>query len=161
MIRTGATTISLALAAGTSAATPQAFDPVGFFTGPTHGEGRLKELMKGERRVVVDSIGHADKDGSLILEQKVAVAGDPVRHRRWRLRQTGPGRFSGTLNDATGPVEAVVDGSMVRIHYSMKGGIRVSQSLSARPGGKAVDNRTVFTKWGIKVATLTERIDKR
>jgi len=158
--RACATVLALLASAG-SAQAPKPFDPVAFFTGATHGEGVLKEALKKEKRVVVDSVGRAEKDGSLILEQKVAVQGEPVRHRRWKLRQTGPGRYSGAISDSTSRVEATVAGPTVRIGYTMKGGIKVNQVLTALPGGKAVENRTSFTKWGLKVATLTERIEKR
>jgi len=160
--RAAAAGIVLALAAGAAPAqSPTVFDPVEFFTGATRGEGRIKEVLKKERRVVVDSVGRETADGSLILEQQVAVEGEPVRQRRWLLRRTGPGRYSGTISDSASRVEAVVSGRAVRIRYTMKGGVKVQQVLTALPGGKAVDNRTTFTKWGLRVATLTERIEKR
>ena len=77
-----------------------------FFTGASHGEGRLREALKRERRVTTDSVGHAEKDGLLVLNQKMPIEGEPLRIRRWRLRQVGPTRYTGTLTDATGPVEA-------------------------------------------------------
>ncbi len=158
----GRVAVLAALAAvAAPAQVPKTFDPVAFFTGATHGEGRLKEALKKERRVVVDSVGRTGKDGTLILEQKVAVEGEPVRHRRWKLRETRPGRYAGSISDSTGAVEAVVSGTTVRIRYTMKGGIKVNQLLTGHAGGRAVDNRTTFTKWGLKVATLTERIEKR
>ena len=43
----------------------------------------------------------------------------------------------------------------------MKGGIKVQQVLTPLPGGKAVSNRATFRKFGMKVATLNERIEKR
>ena len=154
--------ILAALVAGAAQAqAPKPFDPVAFFTGATHGEGRLKEALKKEKRVVVDSVGRTDRDGTLILEQKVAVEGEPVRHRRWRLRETRPRHFSGSISDSSSLVEAVVSGQSVRIRYTMKGGIKVNQLLVGHASGRSVDNRTTFTKWGMKVATLTERIEKR
>jgi hypothetical protein len=157
----------LALAACTAAAPPEAaesgpsFDPVAFFIGPSHGEGRLDQMMKGERRVRVESVGRKARDGAVILDQRVAIEGDPVKVRRWVLRQTGPGRYGGSLTDATGPVEAVAIGRAIRIRYPMKGGLKVEQWLVALPGGRALDNRMTVTKWGMKVATLRERIEKR
>ena len=163
----GAAAIALALVASATAASPDApkagepFDPVAFFTGASHGEGRLREAFKSERRVLVDSVGREDKDGQLVLDQKLAIEGEPLRIRRWRLRQTSPGHFTGTLTDATGPVEAQVIGLSIRIRYPMKGGLKVESWLTAAPGARAFDNRTTITKWGLKVASLTERIEKR
>jgi hypothetical protein len=159
---TGAAAFALALAvAGDATAAPDALDPVAFFTGASHAEGRLREAFKRERRVSADSVGHAEKDGTLILDQKLAIEGDPLRTRRWRLHQVGPGRYTGTLTDATGPVDARVIGRAIRIRYPMKGGLKVESWLTAVPGAAAFDNKTTITKWGLKVASLTERIDKR
>jgi len=160
--RKGAAAIALSLAAASDAApAPDAIDPVAFFTGASHGEGRLREAFKRERRVSVDSVGRADKDGLLVLDQKLQIEGDPPRIRHWRLRQVGPNRYTGTLTDATGPVEAQVIGRSIRIRYPMKGGLKVESVLVPLSGGRAFDNRTKITKWGVKVATLTERIEKR
>ena len=152
---------SLALAASASAQAPRPFDPVAFFTGATQGRGELRELLGKPKRTSTQSVGRVDKDGSLVLDQKVAVEGDPLRQRRWRLKQVAPGKFSGTLSDAKGPVEAEVRGQTVRIRYVMKGNIKVEQELTAQPGGRAVINRGTFRKFGMKVAIMKERIDKR
>ncbi len=159
----GAAMVALGIAATTASATEAAepFDPVVFFTGASHAEGRLKEALKHEKRVVTDSVGHAEKDGLLVLDQKMQIEGEPLRIRRWRLRQVGANRYTGTLTDATGPVEAQVIGRSIRIRYPMKGGLKVDSRLVPLPGGKAFENKTLVTKWGIKVATMTERIEKR
>ena len=54
-----------------------------------------------------------------------------------------------------------MSGQTGRIRYIMKGGIKVEQVLKPLPGGRALDNRATFRKFGMKVATLTERIEKR
>lgn len=160
MIRAAAVVVApLALVGAAPAAPP--FDPVAFFTGVTRGQGMLKEVLGKEKRTVTQSVGRRSRDGWLILDQKVQVEGDPLRQRQWRLKLVGPGRYSGTLSDAKGPVEAEVVGQSVRIRYKMKGNIKVEQLLTPLPGGRAVDNRATFHKWGMKVATLSERIEKR
>lgn len=161
MSKKAAVAFALALAAGEATEAAEPFDPVAFFTGASHGEGRLKEALKRERRVTTDSIGHAEKDGLLVLNQKMQIEGEPLRIRRWRLRQVGPDRYTGTLTDATGPVEAQVNGRTIHIRYPMKGGLKVESRLVPLPGGRAFDNKTKVTKWGMTVATLTERIEKR
>jgi hypothetical protein len=154
--------IALSLAAaGDVSAAPEPFDPVAFFTGASHGEGRLREAFKRERRVTTDSVGRAEKDGLLLLDQKMQIEGEPLRIRRWRLRQLSPTRYTGSLSDATGPVEAQVIGRSIRIRYPMKGGLKVDSRLVPLPGGRVFENKTVITKWGLKVATLSERIEKR
>lgn len=161
MIRAGVGAFALTLATTAWAEDSKPFDPVAFFTGSTHGRGVLNELLGKEKRTSAQSVGRVDKDGWLVLDQKVDVQGDPLRQRHWRLKQVAPGRFSGTLSDAKGPVEVAVAGQSMRIRYTMKNGIKVDQNLSALPGGKAVDNHTTFRKFGMKVATLVERIEKR
>jgi uncharacterized protein DUF3833 len=151
--------IAMVLAASGSAQQP--LDPVAFFTGPTRGQGELKELIGKAKRTVTVSAGHVDKDGWLVIDQKVSVEGDPVRQRQWRLKQVAPGKFRGTISDAKGPVEAEISGQTGRIRYVMKNGIKVEQVLTPLPGGRALDNRATFRKFGMKVATLTERIEKR
>lgn len=143
------------------AQSPKPFDPVAFFTGRTQGQGELRELVGKAKRVSVQSVGRVDRTGWLVLDQKVDVEGDPVRQRQWRLKLVAPGKYRGTLSDAKGPVEAEVNGQSARIRYMMKGGIKVQQVLTPLPGGRAVSNRATFRKFGMKVATLTERIEKR
>ena len=157
----------MALAACTAAAPPEAaqpgpaFDPVAFFTGATHGDGRLDQVMKGVRTVTVDSIGRPERDGSLTLIQRIAMQGDPPRTRVWKLKQIAPGRYGGSLTDASGPVETRAIGRAIRIRYPMKGGLTVEQWLTLLPGGRAIDNRMTVHKWGMRVATLRERITRR
>jgi hypothetical protein len=166
MMRGGVAALALALSAcGTmpppeAAQAGEAFDPLAFFAGVTHGEASLDQIFKGTRRVTVDSIGVKRKDG-LLLTQRITVDGVPPRTRRWVLRQTAPGRYDGALTDASGPFEMRAIGRAIRIRYPMKNGLKVEQWLVARPDGRALDNRLTVTKWGIRVATLSEEIDKR
>jgi hypothetical protein len=167
MQRGGVAVGLLALTACTAAAPPEAtqagpaFDPVAFFTGATRGEGKLDQVMKGVRIVTVDSIGRPERDGSLTLIQRIAMQSDPPRTRVWKPKQIAPGRYGGSLTDASGPVETRAIGRAIRIRYPMKGGLQVEQWLTLLPGGKAVDNRMTVHKWGMRVATLRERITKR
>ena len=167
MRNSGAAVGVLALTACTAAAPPEAnqagpaFDPVAFFTGPSHGDGKLDQIMKGVRTVTVDSVGTPNRDGSLTLTQRIAMQGDPPRTRVWKLKQVAPGRYAGTLSDASGPVETLAIGRAIRIRYPMTGGLKVEQWLVALPSGRVLDNRLTVTKWGMRVATLHERIEKR
>lgn len=152
---------ALALAGAAPAQAPKPFDPVAFFTGTTHGRGELRELMGKPKKTSAQNVGRIDKDGWLILDQKVAVEGDPLRQRRWRLKQVAPGKYRGTLSDAKGPVEADVRGQAVHIRYVMKGNIKVEQTLTPQPGGRSVTARGTFRKFGMKVAIMKEQIDRR
>ena len=140
--------------------TGAAFDPIVFFTGATHGEARLEQIFKADRAVSVDSVGRPVA-GGLLLTQRISVAGDRPRIRKWLLRRIAPGRYAGSLTDANGPVETRAIGRAIRIRYPMKGGLNVEQWLVALPGGRALDNRLTVTKWGMRVASLHERIERR
>ena len=166
-MRRAVAVIALALAACGATAPPEAteqgeaFDPVAFFTGRSHGDGVLDQVMKGRRRVTVDSVGKLDANGALTLTQRIAMEGDAPRTRVWKFKQVAPGRYGGSLTDASGPVETLAIGRAIRIRYPMKGGLKVEQWLVALPGGRALDNRLTVTKWGMRVASLHERITKR
>ena len=136
------------------------FDPVAFFEGRTSGRGELRQLFKSPRAVTVQSVGSVARDGTLLLRQHIEVEGDKPRDRLWRLKRVGAQRFSGTLTDARGPVVAVVEGRAIRIDYRTTDGLHVQQFLTPS-GPRALDNRMSFAKLGLKVATLTERIEKR
>ena len=140
--------------------TGEAFDPIAFFTGATHGEARLEQIFKTDRAVSVDSVGRPVA-GGLLLTQRIRVAGDRPRIRKWLLRRTAPGRYAGSLTDANGPVETLAIGRAIRIRYPMKGGLQVEQWLVALPGGRVLDNRLTVTKWGMRAAALHERIERR
>ena len=166
-MRRAVAVIALALAACGATAPPEAteqgeaFDPVAFFTGRSHGDGLLDQVMKGRRRVTVDSVGKLEANGVLTLTQRIAMEGDAPRTRVWKFKQVAPGRYGGSLSDASGPVETLAVGRAIRIRYPMKGGLKVEQWLIALPGGRALDNRLTVTKWGMRVASLHERIEKR
>lgn len=150
-----------AIAAAVPAQAPRAFDPVAFFTGTTQGRGVLKEMLGKEKATRTVSLGRIDKDGWLVLDQKVAIEGDALRQRQWRMKLVSPGNYRGTLSDAKGPVEVEIKGQTARIRYVMKGGIKVDQRLTSLPGGRTLNNRATFRKFGMRVATLTEQIEKR
>ena len=157
--------VALALPACSKAAPPlpdgPPLDPLAFFTGVSHGEATLAQILKPDRRVTVESRGRMGKDGWLTLDQHIVTQGDKPKNRSWRLRKAGEGRWSGTLTDATGPVDAVADGGGVRIRYTMKGGLKVEQTLMPIAGRNALDNHLYVTKFGVQLAHLHEIIAKR
>ena len=71
-----------------------------------------------------------------------------------------PGRYAGTLSDASGPVTADVAGNRLHIAFPMKGGLRAQQWLYLSPNGQVAQNRMVVTKLGIPVASLDEVITR-
>ena len=147
--------LSLALAAAVPA-----FDPLRFFAGETRGTAQLKVILRTARPVTVRGTGRIDRDGVLTLDQIVTEADKPPRPRHWRLRRIAPGRYTGTLTDARGPVSGWVDGRTLRLAFTSTGGFRVCQTLTLQPDGRTLANRLEARRFGIRLAVLTERIVK-
>lgn len=142
-----------------AAATP-VFDPALFFTGHTEGVGNLRVAVSGHSTVRVHGQGRVDPDGTLVLAQTVERAGSKPKQREWRLRQTAPGRWQGTLSDAASPVTAIVDGNALHILFAMKGGLQAEQWLYLTPDGRTAHNAMSIRKWGMGVAALNETIHR-
>ena len=136
-----------------------AFNPVDFFRGHTRGEGTLKVIFQSPKQIRVDSFGRAEKDGSLILEQTIHEPGKPARSRAWRLRQTAPNRFEGTLTDAAGPVRVDVAEDRVRIRYKAKNNLDFDQMMTP-DGPRQVRNKMRVKRFGLTVAHFNEIIRK-
>lgn len=142
------------------AAAQPAFDIQRFFLGRTQGQGTLKVMLKDAQPVRVEGVGHAAPDGIFLLDQVVTRGTHAPERRQWRIRQAGPGRYTGTLSDATGPLSGDVHGNRLHISYPMKGGMRAEQWIYLQPGGRTALNRMAITKLGITVARLDETIRK-
>lgn len=138
-----------------------AFEVSDFFTGRTEGEGVLNVMMSGSRAVRVSSVGRREPAGWVVLDQEIREEGKPARTRSWRLREVGPGRYTGTLSDADGPVTGLVTGNRLRLSFRMRGGMDVDQWLTLAPGGRWARNVLRVSKFGMTVATLDETIRKR
>lgn len=136
-----------------------AFNPVEFFRGKTHGEGMLKIIFQSAKRMTVDSIGRAEKDGSLVLEQVVHEPGKAPRTRYWRLKQTAADRFEGTLTDAASPVRVDVTKGGVRIRYTGQDHLNFDQLLTPVSATEVHDSIRI-RRFGITVARFDETIRK-
>jgi uncharacterized protein DUF3833 len=154
-LATGPAAIALIAAAPAHSA----FNPVEFFRGRSHGEGILKIIFQSPKRMEVDSEGEAEKDGSLVLKQVIHEPGQPPRTRYWRMRQTAPNRFEGTLTDAASPVRVDVTKSGVRIRYTGKDHLNFDQLLTP-VSATEVHNAMRVKRFGITVAHYDETIRK-
>lgn len=137
------------------------FDVARAFAGASTGEGRLKVAFRPMRSVHVESTGVLSPDGSLIVDQIVTEQDGKTTARQWRLRETAPGRYAGSLSDATGPVEGVVEGNCLKLSFAMKGDLTGHQWLYAMPDGRTIENRMSIRKAGVLVARLKETIRRR
>lgn len=136
------------------------FDPIAFFEGRTRGEGTLHKVIGGDSLVTVESFGTRDRRGGLVLDQVIRRGTKPPSQRRWVMRPVTPGRFTGTLTEAEGPVEGTVSGPRATIRYRTKDGFHIEQHLALQPGGRVLLNELNVRRGGIRVARLDERIRK-
>ena len=153
------TALAAAILIATSAPADAALNPVEFFRGRTHGEGTLKVIFQSPKHMAVDSEGVAEKDGSLVLKQIIHEPGKPPRTRYWRMRQTAPDRFEGTLTDAASPVRVEVTKNGVRIRYKGKDHLDFDQMLTP-VSPVEVHNEMRVKRFGITVARYDETIRK-
>jgi hypothetical protein len=152
---------ALAAAAVLAAAAPAhaGFNPVEFFRGKTHGDGTLKVIFQSPKRITTDNEGRPEKDGSVVLQQVIHEEGKPPRTRYWRLRQTAPDRFEGTLTDAASPVRVDVTKNGIRIRYTAQNHLNFDQLLTPISATEVRDEIRV-KRFGITVAHFDETIRK-
>jgi hypothetical protein len=151
---------SAALNAQSSAA-PTRFDPAAFFTGLTESEGTLTQIFASDRTTRVSTFGTRQSSGTMVLEQDVTIGDEPTRHRVWRLRETTPGRFTGTISDAADDLEGRLSGDTLTLTYTMDNNLGVHQVITVNPGGQSARNVMRIRRFGITVARLTEVIRRR
>ena len=84
----------------------------------------------------------------------------PPKHREWRIRETLPGHYSGTLSDAGGPISGRSSKNRLHLSYRTKSGFMVDQYLTLAPDGRSAANRLIARKMGVTVAHLDETISK-
>ena len=134
-----------------AAAPSRQLDLDAFFTGRTHADNDLKIVFHRTTKLIVDSVGHR-QGKEFILVDTVHEGDKPVRMRKWVTHQVAPGRYAGTLSDATGPVDITVSGDSATVRYKMKGGLDVVQDhervLADRRDHRAGVVRGVPRWWG-------------
>lgn len=149
----------LGASASAGAAEAQLADPLRFFEGRTESVSTVKLIMKQPFTSRAQGNGEVDR-GVLNLIQKVHDDGKPVFNRRWRMRQVGPGEFSGTMSEAVGPVTAEEVDGKYRFRFKMKGNLSVEQWITPLPGGRSAQSRTTIRKLGLTVGRSEGNIRK-
>jgi hypothetical protein len=161
-MKAAAALISLAIAGAASAAEPDSkLDMIAFFTGKTHADNVMHIALQHPHKLIVDSVGGRNKEGEFVLIDNVQEEGKPTRKRVWAMRPSGPNRFTGTLSDASGPVDVTVAGDTATIRYVMKdGGLKIEQQLKMQSDG-TLANVVIARKFGMKFAQATGTIRKQ
>jgi hypothetical protein len=143
------------------------FDPVSFFTGVTRSSGVIETRGGNPAKRITTKTEGVVKDGSLIIDQELAVVGSKVRYRHWKIRRTDAHHVEATANDIAGTARGEVYGNALRWSFTLvrKRGnplanVRMSQSMYLQPGGETLIIRSVIRKAGIVVAQVTEQFRK-
>jgi len=148
--RTAAAPLLLFLA---TPAFAQDADPLRFFEGRTENDGTATLIFHKSYKTHTIGRGRLAHDGSLTLVQRLEDEGTPARMRRWHVRSTGPGRYTGIVSDADGPVTIEKVGSRYRFSFRMKGDFNVEQWLIPMPGGMAARCTVKVRKFGLTVGS--------
>ena len=135
------------------------FDPITFFQGRTQGRGELKIVLRARQSIAVEGTGRVEPDGTLVLSQLVTQGTAAPRAREWRIRRTAPGRYAGTLSDATGPVSGVSEGRVLTLRFAGEG-VAIEQVLTLADDGRSARNILTARKLGLRVARLDETITR-
>ncbi len=126
-------------------------DPLRFFEGRTESVSMVKVVAKKPFKSRSIGRGEIKPDGTLHLVQRVEEAEKSPFDRRWRIRQVAPGRFSGTMSEAKGPVTVEAVGGRYRFRFKMKGNVSVEQWLTPMPDGKSARSKVTIRKLGMTV----------
>jgi hypothetical protein len=142
-----------------AAAAPTQLDIVGFFTGRTHADNDIKIVFHSAHKLVVDTVGRRDGN-EFVQVDTVHEEGKPVRTRTWHMRELGPNHFTGTLSDATGPVDMTVSGTTATVRYVMTGGLNIFETMQLQRDGRTLSNHVEARKLGLKFAHVDGAIRK-
>lgn len=126
-------------------------DPLRFWEGRTESISTVKIVMKKPYRSHAIGRGRIKPDGSLELVQRVDDEREGTKERRWQIRQVGPGRYSGTMSEAKGPITIEEIGGKFRFRFKMPGGVAVEQILTPLPGGRSASSKVTIKKLGVTV----------
>ena len=142
------------------ASAEQPIDPLRFFAGRTETDGIVKVMFHKSYRTHSIGQGVMQPDGSLTLVQHVADEGKPPHDRKWKVRPVSSGMFSANMSEAVGPVVIQQAGDSYRFRYTMKGNLKVDQTITPLADGRSARNFGKVRRMGVVVATTTGTIRK-
>jgi hypothetical protein len=156
---TAVAALFLALAGAAPAPERPRLDLNEFFAGRTHADNDLKIVFHRTSKLIVDSVGRREGK-EFVLIDTVHEGDKPVRTRKWVTHEVVPGRISGTLSDAIGPVDIVVSGDTATIRYVMQGGLNIVEKMQLRADGRTLSNHVEARKFGLQFAHVDGTIRK-
>jgi len=76
------------------------------------------------------------------------------------MRKVGPGRYTGTMSEARGPVTVEEVDGRYRFQFRMDGSVAVEQWLIPAPDGRSAKSKIIIRKYGIRVGGSDSLIRK-
>ena len=131
-----------------------------FFEGRTESIGTVRLVTKKPFQSKAIGKGEIRDDGSLVLVQRVYDQGEQPRDRRWHMRKVAPGRYTGTMSEAKGPVTVEEVKGNYRFRFRMDGSVSVEQWLIPSPDGRSAHSKVSIRKYGIPVGSSSGIIRK-
>jgi hypothetical protein len=158
-VRPAAVALVLSLAA-TPCHAVSGDDALRFFEGKTESVGTVKLAMKKPYRSRAIGNGQITEDGTLILVQRVEDQGQPPRDRRWKMHKVAPGKYSGTMTEARGPVTVEEVEGKFRFRFRMDGNVSIEQWLAPSKDGRSATSKITIRKYGVLVGRSDSIIRK-
>ena len=138
----------------------QQFDLLAFFEGQTLAHGVFEDRSgRPRRRFDVDMTGISDGD-RLTLHEMFRFDDGEDQLRTWILRRNGLNRFTGTAEDCVGTAQGGFGDGMAWLRSTLrlqvgKRSIAMDFDDAFYPAGTGlVMNRSVVTKWGVRVGAV-------
>lgn len=141
-------------------AAPDEQDPLRFFEGRTESVGTVKIAMRKPYHSKAIGKGEILPDGTLILVQRVEDQGQLAKERRWKMRKVAPGRYTGTMSEARGPVSVEEVDGRYRFRFRMDGNVAIEQWLIPAADGKSAASKVIIRKYGVLVGRSDSVIRK-
>jgi hypothetical protein len=135
-------------------------DPLSFFEGKTESVGTVKIAMKKAYKSRAVGTGEITDDGTLILVQRVEDQGQPPKDRRWKMRKVGPGKYTGTMTEAKGPVTVEEVAGKYRFRFRMDGNVSIEQWLIPAKDWRSAASKVTIRKYGVLVGRSDSVIRK-
>jgi hypothetical protein len=135
-------------------------NPLTFFEGRTESVSTVRIAMKKPYRSRAIGKGQIKPDGSLELIQRVEDEGQLPRERRWHMRQVSPGRYTGTMSEAAGPITVEEIDGRYRFRFRMQGSVAIEQWLTPMPDGRSARSVIIIRKYGIHVGSSDGYVHK-
>lgn len=132
-----------------------------FFVGRTHAWGLVEDRFGNLRRQFEVVIEGRIEAGQLILDERFQFSDGEQSRRVWRIEPLGDGRYRGRADDVIGEATGLARGNQLHWQYRLQLALGNSQLEVTfddwlwQQHERVMINRATFSKWGIRLGTVT------